>query len=136
MTMAVSLPVMYTLLLTLFLTLAMHHQCTMGHPLQNGSTVLESQASSNCFPAIGFSMPSSVPSTTSNWWCDPSTEYAFLGFSYEVTACKSTCPLYAWFSESHLGQSVTELIDDFKNIRQTFHGRYIRLYGACDRQGF
>jgi hypothetical protein len=41
----------------------------------------------NCFPAIGFTMPDEVPSTLSNWWCDYSTEYAFMGFSYEVTAC-------------------------------------------------
>jgi len=41
----------------------------------------------NCFPAIGFTMPDEVPNTLSNWWCDHSTEYAFMGFSYEVTAC-------------------------------------------------
>jgi hypothetical protein len=33
-------------------------------------------------------MPSNPPSDTDNWWCDPTTEYAFLGFSYEVTACE------------------------------------------------
>lgn len=43
--------------------------------------------SSNCFPALGFKMPTDVPEDTSNWWCDPASEYAFLGFSYEVTAC-------------------------------------------------
>lgn len=42
----------------------------------------------NCFPALGFEMPSSVPSSVTNWWCDHSTEYAFVGISYEVTACK------------------------------------------------
>lgn len=42
----------------------------------------------NCFPAIGFQMPASVPSSTTNWWCDYNTEYAFVGFSYEVTACE------------------------------------------------
>jgi hypothetical protein len=41
-----------------------------------------------CFPSLGFQMPSSPPSHTRNWWCDPKTEYAFLGFSYEVTACE------------------------------------------------
>ena len=47
----------------------------------------------NCFPAIGFKMPGSIEdieraSRNSNWWCDYNTEYAFMGFSYEVTACK------------------------------------------------
>lgn len=42
----------------------------------------------SCFPAVGFQMPSSVPSSTDGWWCEPSTEYAFLGFSYEITACE------------------------------------------------
>lgn len=41
-----------------------------------------------CFPALGFAPPLLLPSDNTNWWCDPKTEYAFLGFSYEVTACK------------------------------------------------
>jgi hypothetical protein len=40
-----------------------------------------------CFPAVGFTMPLLIPLDLEGWWCDPSTEYAFLGFSYEVTAC-------------------------------------------------
>ena len=46
-----------------------------------------SGAGAHCFPAIGFRTPSRVPESTDGWWCDPATEYAFLGFSYEVTAC-------------------------------------------------
>jgi exo-beta-1,3-glucanase (GH17 family) len=65
-------------------------------------------------------MPSSTPSNTDNWWCDPSTEYAFVGFSYEVSAC----------------QSQSELVSEFKDIRNRFNGRYVRLYGACDNEGF
>lgn len=42
----------------------------------------------DCFPAIGFKTPSNVPSSLDGWWCDPATEYAFVGFSYEVTACE------------------------------------------------
>ena len=44
----------------------------------------------NCFPALGFKMPRLTPhdSELKDWWCDPPTEYAFVGFSYEVTACK------------------------------------------------
>ena len=48
-----------------------------------------SSTSTSCFPALDFQMPDSVPSSLDNWWCDPSTEYAFMGFSYEVTACES-----------------------------------------------
>ncbi|EIW86705.1 glycoside hydrolase family 17 protein [Coniophora puteana RWD-64-598 SS2] len=65
-------------------------------------------------------MPSAVTASADNWWCDESTEYAFMGFSYEVTAC----------------QSPDQLQKDFADIRNTFNGRYIRLYGACDNQGF
>lgn len=79
----------------------------------NGST-------SSCFPSLGFTMPSSVPSSTDGWWCSPNTEYAFLGFSYEVTAC----------------QSLSQLNSDFADIKNTFGSRYVRLYGACDRNGF
>jgi exo-beta-1,3-glucanase (GH17 family) len=47
-------------------------------------------------------------------------EVGFLGFSYEVTAC----------------QSASQLKTDFKNIKQKYNGRYVRLYGACDTKGF
>ncbi|KAG1777729.1 glycoside hydrolase superfamily [Suillus placidus] len=77
-------------------------------------------SSSSCFPSAGFQMPSSVPSSTGGWWCSPNTEYAFLGFSYEVTAC----------------QSASKLNSDFADIKNTFGSRYVRLYGACDRDGF
>ncbi|KAF8903693.1 hypothetical protein CPB84DRAFT_1814592 [Gymnopilus junonius] len=58
---------------------------------------------------LGFAIPSSVPSSVTNWWCDHSTEYAFVGVSYE---------------------------NQFEDIRKTFKGRYVRIYGACDREGF
>nr|GAT52508.1 b-(1-6) glucan synthase [Mycena chlorophos] len=92
------------------------HSAKTPHPQPHGHDA----APPNCFPAIGFDMPSSVPSSLSNWWCDRSTEYAFVGFGYEVTAC----------------QSLTTLRKDFGNIRETFNGRYVRLYGACDEAGF
>lgn len=71
------------------------------------------------FPDIGFQMPSDVPSSVDNWWTD-APEYGFMGFSYEVTAC----------------QSASQLKKDFLNIRNKFNGRYVRLYGACDKKGF
>lgn len=79
-----------------------------------------SGAGTHCFPAIGFRTPSQVPESTQGWWCDPAAEYAFLGFSYEVSAC----------------QSRSQLQKEFADIRNTFHSRYVRLYGACDRDGF
>lgn len=45
------------------------------------------QPGESCFPALGFQTPEDVPQDTVGWWCDPATEYAFLGFSYEITAC-------------------------------------------------
>ncbi|KAL1682820.1 glycoside hydrolase superfamily [Schizophyllum commune] len=65
-------------------------------------------------------MPDNVPNTTDGWWCDYADEYAFVGFSYEVTAC----------------QSLARLTREFKDIRTRFNGRYVRLYGACDRENF
>ncbi|PIL34110.1 hypothetical protein GSI_03821 [Ganoderma sinense ZZ0214-1] len=76
--------------------------------------------SSNCFPALGFNPPANVPSSLDGWWCDDKTEYAFLGFSYEVSAC----------------QSKSQLNSEFADIRKRFNGRYVRLYGACDNNGF
>ncbi len=40
-----------------------------------------------CFPALNFNMPATLPKDNTQWWCDPKDEFAFLGFSYEVTAC-------------------------------------------------
>ncbi|KAJ7746268.1 glycoside hydrolase superfamily [Mycena metata] len=92
---------------------------TRASPLDQPTRTVTTDATS-CFPALGFKMPSNTPSSLTNWWCDPSTEYGFIGFSYEVTAC----------------QSLTQLKKDFLQIRQNFNGRYIRLYGFCDNAGF
>ena len=35
-----------------------------------------------------------------------------------------------------LGQSFSGLKRDFMDIRQRFRGRYVRIYGACDKRGF
>ncbi|TFY70992.1 hypothetical protein EVG20_g2015 [Dentipellis fragilis] len=73
-----------------------------------------------CFPAIGYKMPANPPANNLQWWCDPKNEYAFVGFSYEVTAC----------------QSLSQLQREFKDMRTTFNSRFVRLYGFCDREGF
>lgn len=59
--------------------------------LESSNVVPKSPVVTNdCFPALGFKMPKQTPrdSELQHWWCDPATEYAFVGFSYEVTACK------------------------------------------------
>ena len=97
-------------------------------------------ASSNCFPALDFKMPSTLPNSTDGWWCDPATEYAFVGFSYEITACESVAlnlSLTSTYTQSPCaGQSLSQLQQDFANMRKTFNSRYVRIYGACDNDGF
>lgn len=95
-------------------------------------------SSSNCFPAIGFKTPSNVPRSLEGWWCDPDTEYAFVGFSYEITACE-----FALFDRivplqltRCAGQPLSQLQNEFSDIRNRFHSRYVRLYGFCDNDGF
>jgi len=43
-----------------------------------------------------------------------------MGFSYEITAC----------------QSLSQLSEEFADISNNFGGRYVRLYGFCDNEGF
>lgn len=62
----------------------------LAHPLTDSSKLGGGRPAAgppNCFPAIGFTMPSKVPSSLANWWCPTNTEYAFVGFSYEITPC-------------------------------------------------
>ncbi|KAF9049223.1 hypothetical protein BDZ89DRAFT_940936 [Hymenopellis radicata] len=65
-------------------------------------------------------MPASVPSSLNGWWCPQNQEYGFVGFSYAIDAC----------------QDIATLKREFKDIRYNFNGRYVRLYGACDRSNF
>ncbi|KAI0695960.1 hypothetical protein C8T65DRAFT_698546 [Cerioporus squamosus] len=94
------------------------HSSTSPSHTSRLATTPSSPSASNCFPALDFQMPDDVPQDTTNWWCDASTEYAFLGFSYEVTAC----------------QSKKQLQKEFADIRKTFNSRYVRLYGTCDKR--
>ncbi|KAL0578089.1 hypothetical protein V5O48_003907 [Marasmius crinis-equi] len=111
------------------LSLLHHHTSANPLPLSVGVDVedgvdisinVTNAEASDCFPAVGFKMPSNTPSSLTNWWCPMSSEYAFVGFSYEVSQC----------------QSASKLKSEFADIRKTFNGRYVRLYGACDRDGF
>ncbi len=84
-----------------------------------------------CFPALDFTMPSNPPGDTSSWWCSPNNEYAFLGFSYEVTSCKFlTISTRRRSDVCHTGQSKQQLQKEFADIRNGFKSRYVRLYGA------
>jgi hypothetical protein len=102
-------------------------------------------AVTGCFPSLDFTMPNSPPDITNltqNWWCNPNTEYAFLGFSYSVGGCAYiTAPhqsglVFTLVCISSPGQSRSQLHTEFADIRNRYKGRYIRMYGACDRKGF
>ena len=96
-------------------------------------------APESCFPALGFEVPATVPSSLDGWWCDSSTEYAFVGFSYEITQCKfdpSRLLVRRLTFGVYTGQSRSRLKSEFADIRNRFNGRYIRLYGACDRANY
>jgi hypothetical protein len=43
---------------------------------------------------------------------------------------------YTDIVSSPAGQSLSKLRSEFLDIRQRFNGRYVRLYGSCDRTGF
>ncbi|TFK98213.1 glycoside hydrolase superfamily [Pterulicium gracile] len=73
-----------------------------------------------CFPSAEFTMPSTVPNTTANWWCPMNNEYAFMGFSYSLYNC----------------QSLSQMQREFKDMKTKFKARYVRLYAVCDRKGF
>jgi len=93
------------------------------------------------FPSLGFKMPSSTPSSVNGWWSDYKSEVGFLGFSYSVSGCASHheffLSLICNFDPVRFpGQSAGTLKSEFKDIRTRFNGRYVRLYGACDRNGF
>ncbi|PIL34111.1 hypothetical protein GSI_03822 [Ganoderma sinense ZZ0214-1] len=96
------------------------HNFRASTPAARSDATTDANPAPFCFPSLGFIPSSALPSDNTNWWCDPATEYAFLGFSYEVTAC----------------QSKAQLQKEFSDIRYHFDSRYVRLYGACDRDGF
>lgn len=100
---------------------------------------LVASADTSCFPALGFKMPATVPTSLDGWWCNSNTEYAFVGFSYEITQCAfDSSPFFGSLTHVSVctGQSKSRLNSEFADIRKRFKGRYIRLYGACDRANY
>lgn len=73
-----------------------------------------------------------------------STEYAFMGFSYAVNSCERDTfrsqfkadPDTVLGYRTCTGQSAAQLKKEFADIRKTFNGRYVRIYAACDNDGF
>ncbi|KAH7099021.1 glycoside hydrolase [Auriculariales sp. MPI-PUGE-AT-0066] len=77
-----------------------------------------------CFPSLAFTPPTVASGSAPNvnldsWWCTRSSEYAFMGFSYDITACPS----------------YDEMLRHFKDQRKTYGARYVRQYSACDTTG-
>ncbi len=55
--------------------------------------------------------------------------------SYEVTACTFMSSFTRCFLIISLaGQHLDQLQREFTDIQQRFKGRYVRMYGACDRK--
>lgn len=79
-----------------------------------------SNGQSSCFPALNFTMPGIVPSSVDNWWCSVQDEQAWLGFSYDVSWCPDG----------------RQLLKSFKRMRTEYKARYVRIYGACDNDGY
>lgn len=71
-------------------------RCAAGGPpsLSQPSSQPSQPSSGACFPSLHFQMPANTPDPSvlpNQWWCDPSTEYAFFGFSYSVSLCTFVC---------------------------------------------
>lgn len=79
---------------------------------------------SSCFPALDFTMPSEAPANTTsnvaNWWCNTNDEVAWLGFSFDLSACPDS----------------RQLTKSFTRMRTNFNARYVRMYGTCDTPGY
>jgi hypothetical protein len=74
---------------------------------------------SSCFPSSASSTPASLEGqlpSLQNWWCPQQEEYAFLGFTYDISACPTQ----------------EQLVDDFSRMRRDYDARYVRVVGACD----
>lgn len=71
------------------IVLAVLSLTTHAVPLDEGAKVrVRTTAATGGFPSLGFQVPETVPSSLEGWWADEETEYAFLGFSYDVSQCK------------------------------------------------
>ena len=72
-----------------------------------------------CFPLFATLSGGQPPNITrSQWWCDASLEYGFLGFSYplEVSDC------------SDQSNSLKQISADFADMKQTYGANHVRIY--------
>ena len=87
--MSLSFPLAVILFLTVLSPLVQPHYLEPTRSVQLNARDEIARTSGDCFPALGFTMPPHVPTTLDGWWCPYDVEYAFVGFSYEVTECMS-----------------------------------------------
>ena len=119
-------------------------RCTKKPPTEPTNKTSGSVVNSGhgCFPAVGFKMPEATPTSLTNWWCNADTEYAFVGFGYDISPCdfllRSLFFFYMLTATSFFfsGPSLTLLKTHFSNMRKEFNARYVRLYENCDKEGF
>ena len=75
--------------------------------------------SAKCFPLSATLAAGQLPNMTrSQWWCDSSLEYGFLGFSYplEVSDC------------SDKSNSLKQISADFADMKKTYGATHVRIY--------
>lgn len=86
--------ILFVFVLGTVVSLVFGHVCTprskKGASIAQQPVTISNPSNSSCFPGMGspFTMPETIPSSLAGWWCDYNTEYAFVGFGYDVTACK------------------------------------------------
>ncbi|KIM30062.1 glycoside hydrolase family 17 protein [Serendipita vermifera MAFF 305830] len=108
------------LLLTTVFTLL---QLTVSLPLVSTSdNGIEARATKK-FPDIGYQPPAlknGKPSVSlSNWWSPLNDERGFLGFTYYTEWC----------------QDYNTLESEFRQMRNNYNARYVRMYSWCDDDG-
>jgi len=87
---------------------------TESSPNANTSDTSAPKIFNTCYPNAQAVIPTAVatPDSLKAWWCDPSTEYAFLGFSYSLENCPSA----------------STMATDFLRMRTDYQARYVRIY--------
>ncbi|PLW37590.1 hypothetical protein PCASD_09031 [Puccinia coronata f. sp. avenae] len=88
----------------------------LAYPVRRESLCYPSPTQSMDFPDTTHALTKSPK----NWWCPLEKEFAWLGFSYDVSDCPSR----------------GEMIDTFTWMRHSKKARYVRIYSNCDNQGF
>jgi hypothetical protein len=80
------------------------------------SQIYLTQPSTSCFPSALAPPSSDHLPPLDHWWCPQEKEYAFLGFTYDISHCPTS----------------EQLVDDFSRMRRDYDSRYVRVVGACN----